>query len=336
MKPKVYVTRQIFPPAIERLRQFCEVVVNKTEDPPSREELLGQVRDKDGILCFVGDGIDRGFLDAAPRLKVISTMTVGYDHIDVAECTKRGIYIGHTPDVLTDATADLAFALLLCAARRVAEGDRFVRAGIWKKLLPPQGFLGTSVSGKTLGIIGMGRIGRAVGSRAKGFRMNVLYHDRERLTLDDENALGAAYSTLEDLLSESDFVSIHVPLMENTRHLIDEARLRLMKPGAILINTSRGPTVDEAALVRALKEKWILAAGLDVYEKEPLAPASPLLGLDNVVLLPHLGSATKEARGDMASMAVGNLLAVFTGEKPPALLNPEAGLVRPLDRVKMI
>jgi glyoxylate reductase len=336
MKPKVYVTRRISPPAIERLTQFCEVVVNETEEPPSYEEMLGHVRDKDGILCFLEDRIDRTLLDAAPRLKVISTMTVGYDHIDVAESTKRGIYIGFTPGILTDATADLAFALLLCAARRLTEADRFVRAGMWKKLLPPQGFLGTSTSGKTLGIIGFGRIGRAVNIRAKGFQMNVIYHDKERLPLNDEDALGAAYRPLEDLLGESDFVSVHVPFTESTHHLIDEAKLRLMKPGAILINTSRGPTVDETALTRALKEGWILAAGLDVYEKEPLDRASPLAALDNVVLLPHLGSATKETREDMASMAVRNLLAVFMGEKPPGLLNQEVERVRPLDRVKMI
>ena len=255
MKPKVYVTRQIFPAAIERLMHFCEVVVNEKEDPPSYEELLGHVADKDGVLCFVGDRIDRKLLDAAPRLKVMSTMTVGYDHIDVAECTKRGIYIGFTPDVLTDATADLAFALLLCTARRLAEGDRFVRAGMWKKPLPPQGFLGTSASGKTLGIIGLGRIGRAVALRAKGFHMNVIYHDEKRLRKKDEEAMAAAYRPLEDLLGESDFVSLHVPLTEGSRHLIDEAKLRLMKPGAILINTSRGPTVDEAALATALKEE---------------------------------------------------------------------------------
>jgi glyoxylate reductase len=336
MKPKVYVTRQIFPPAIERLMQFCEVVVNESEDPPSHEEMLRQVRDKDGILCFVGDRIDRSVLDAAPRLKVISTMTVGYDHVDVAESTKRGIYIGFTPDILTDATADLAFALLLCASRRLTEADRFVRAGLWKKPLPPQGFLGISASGKTLGIIGFGRIGRAVARRSKGFQMNVIYHDKERLDKKDEEAMGATYRPLEDLLRESDFVSLHVPLTESSRNLIDEAKLRLMKPGAILINTSRGPTVDETALARALKESWILAAGLDVYEKEPLDPTSPLFALDNVVLLPHLGSATRQTRGDMAEMAARNLLAVFKGEKPPGLLNQEVEKVRPLDRVKMI
>ncbi len=336
MKPKVYVTRQIFPTAIERLMQFCEVVVNEKEDPPSHEEILGQVRDKDGILCVPGDMIDGSVLDAAPRLKTISTMSVGYDHIDVAESTKRGIYISFTPGVLTDATADLAFALLLCTARRLTEADRFVRAGMWKTPLAPQDFLGTSTSGKTLGIIGFGRIGRAVARRARGFQMNVIYYNKERLHKEDEEATGAAYRPLEDLLRESDFVSLHVPLTENTRNLIDEARLRLMKPGAILINTSRGPTVDEAALGRALKEGRILGAGLDVFEKEPLDPASPLLALDNVVLVPHLGSATKETRGDMASMAVRNLLSVFMGERPLHLLNQEVERVKSLDRVKMI
>ncbi len=336
MKPKVYVTRQIFSPAIELLKQFCEVIANDTEDPVPDEELRRHVRDRDGILCFPENRIDRKLLDAAPRLKVVSTQTVGYEHIDVPECTKRGIYVGFTPGVLTDATADLAFALLLCTARRLAEADRFIRAGIWKKRLPLQGFLGASTSGKTLGIIGFGRIGRAVAMRAKGFRMQVIYHDEERLRKEDEEAMGARYRPLEDLLRESDFVSLHVSLTENTRNLIDEARLRLMKPGAVLINTSRGPTVDEGALSRALKEGWILAAGLDVYAEEPLDPASPLLALDNVVLLPHIGSATREARDDMAGMAVRNLLAVFRGEKPPGWLNPEVEQVRALDLVRMI
>ena len=336
MKPKVYMTRQIFPRAMELLRQFCEVVVSETEDPPSHEEVLRHVRDKDGILCTPENRIDRTVLDAAPRLKVISTMTVGYDHIDVPESTKRGIYVGFTPGVLTDATADLAFALLLCAARRLTEADRFVRLGRWKKPSSPQGLFGTSTSGKTLGIIGFGRIGRAVGLRAKSFQMHVIYHDRERLHKEDEEAMGVAYRPLEDLLRESDFVSLHVPLIESTFHLIDEAKLRLMKPEAILINTSRGPTVDEGALSRALKEGWILAAGLDVYEKEPLDPASPLCALNNVVLLPHLGSATRQTREDMMEMAVRNLLAVFKGEKPPGFVNQEVERVRPLDRVRMI
>jgi glyoxylate reductase len=336
MKPKVYISTQISPEATELLEKFCEVVVNETEDPPSHEEMLRQVRNKDGLLCFGRDRIDSGLLDAAPLLKVVSTMSAGHDHIDVHEATKRGIYIGFTPGVLTEATADLAFALLLCSARRLTEVDRFVRGGMWKNPLSPQSFLGGSTSGKTLGIVGFGRIGRAVARRAKGFQMNVLYTDKERLPQEDEGSFGAQYRSLEDLLRESDYVSLHVPLTENTRHLIDEAKLRLMKPGAILINTSRGPTVDEEALARALKEGWILAAGLDVYEVEPLDPTSPLLALNNVVLLPHIGSATKETREHMADMAVRNLLAVFTGEKPPRLLNPEVENVRPLDQVKMI
>ncbi len=335
MKPKVYVTRKIEASALDSLRKVCDTVVHDGEEAPSYEELVRNVRDKDGLLCLVGDRVDKGLFDAAPYVKVVSTMSVGYEHIDVAEATRRGVYVGYTPGVLTEATADLAFALLLCAARRLGEAERFVRAEKWRNWSPSL-MVGHSVSGKTIGIIGMGRIGKAVAQRAGGFGMKILYTDSRRLPPEEEDRLQVTFRALEDLLWDSNFVTIHVPLTDETRHLINEERLRRMKTDAILINTSRGPTVDERALARALKDGWIGAAGLDVYEKEPLDPASPLLRLENVVLLPHIGSATAETRRMMAEIAVRNLLAVLAGEEPPSLLNPEAATVRPLSQTKMI
>jgi glyoxylate reductase len=335
MKPKVYVTRKIEASAIDSLREVCDTVVHGGEQAPAYEELKRNVQGKDGLLCLVGDRIDKELFDAAPMLKVVSTMSVGYEHIDVPEATKRGIYVGYTPGVLTEATADLAFALLLCTARRLGEAERFVRAGNWRNWTPSL-MVGQSVSGKVIGIVGLGRIGRAMAQRALGFGMKVLYADSERLSPEEEIRLQITYRTLEDLLWESNFVTIHVPLTDKTHHLINEEKLRRMKSDAILINTSRGPTVDEQALARALRDGWIGAAGLDVYETEPLDPASPLLRLENVILLPHIGSATTETRRRMAEIAVHNLLAVLKGKEPPSLLNPQAGAVRPLSETRMI
>jgi glyoxylate reductase len=267
---------------------------------------------------------------------VISTASVGFEHIDVEEATKRGIYVGYAPAVLTDATADLAFALLLAAGRRIAEADGFVRALKWKVAWTPTAFLGASVWGKTLGIVGLGRIGQALARRAKGFNMNILYTDTTRHPVEVEQELSADFMTLEDLLKQSDFVSIHVPLTKDTHHLINENRLRLMKRESILVNTSRGPVVDEQALFRVLKEKAIAAAGIDVFAKEPIEASNPLLTLDNIVLLPHIGSATKEARRGMGEAAARNLLAVLRGEPPVYWLNPEVEKVRPLTDVRMI
>jgi glyoxylate reductase len=333
-KPKVLVTRRIPSPGIELIGQWCDVSVHEGEELLGREELIRQVADKDGLVCIPSDRVDGRVLDAAPKLKVISTFSVGYDHLDVARATRRGVFIGYTPGVLTDATADHAFALLMSAARRIVEGDRYTRAGKWIAPLPP--LLGESVWGATIGIVGLGRIGRAVAARAGGFHMSVLYYDVERLSAEEEKALSVAYRPLEDLLRESDFVSIHAPHTADTRHLINEERLRLMKRTAFLVNTSRGSLVDEGALARALTERWISGAGIDVYEKEPLAPDSPLMGLDNVTLSPHLGSATRTARMRMAELTAQNLLAVLRGEPPVHWLNPEAARVRPLSSVKML
>ncbi|MGA2108866.1 MAG: D-glycerate dehydrogenase [Syntrophorhabdales bacterium] len=330
MRPKVFVTRRIPSPGIEMLTDACDVTVYGGTQGIDRGELLRSIREKDGLVCIPQDRIDKEVLDAAPTLKAISAYSVGYEHIDVEEATRRGIYVGHTPGVLTDATADLAFALLLAAARRIAEADRYVRAGKWQGPFGSMSLLGEPVWGATLGIVGFGRIGRAMAARAGGFHMRVLYHDSERLTSSDAGSSGAEYRGLDDLLAASDFVSIHVPYSTETHHLIGERELRLMKPTAMLINTSRGSVIDEGALAMALKEGWIGSAGLDVYEQEPLDSRSPLLGIENVTLLPHIGSGTKTSRREMAELTAKNLLAALRGEAPVHWLNPDAAKVRPL------
>jgi glyoxylate reductase len=326
----VFVTRRIPSPGIEMLTDACDVTVYGGTQGIDRGELLRSIREKDGLVCIPQDRIDKEVLDAAPTLKAISAYSVGYEHIDVEEATRRGIYVGHTPGVLTDATADLAFALLLAAARRIAEADRYVRAGKWQGPFGSMSLLGEPVWGATLGIVGFGRIGRAMAARAGGFHMRVLYHDSERLTSSDAGSSGAEYRGLDDLLAASDFVSIHVPYSTETHHLIGERELRLMKPTAMLINTSRGSVIDEGALAMALKEGWIGSAGLDVYEQEPLDSRSPLLGIENVTLLPHIGSGTKTSRREMAELTAKNLLAALRGEAPVHWLNPDAAKVRPL------
>ena len=321
-KPKVYVTRLLPGGALDRLREECEVDLNTEDRAPSKEEMIEHVRGKDGLLCLLTDKVDSEVMDAAgPNLKVISNYAVGFDNIDVEAATERGIVVTNTPGVLTETTADLAWALLMAVARRIVEADKFTRAGKFKGWSPTL-LLGTDVYGKTLGIIGFGRIGRAVARRAKGFDMRVLYYDVERAPEEVERELNAQYVDLETLLKESDYISIHTPLTPETRHMIGERELRMMKPTAYLINTARGPIVDEAALVRALKEGWIKGAALDVFENEPeLTPG--LAELDNVVLAPHIGSASTETRSKMADMAVDNLLSVLRGERPENIVNPE-------------
>lgn len=334
MRPRVYVTRKMIAPGMEMIRSL-DVVVHEGDGPPSREELLRNVKGKDGLVCYVSDRIDREVLDGAADLKVISTFSVGLEHIDVGEATKRGIYVGYTPGVLTDATADLAFALLLGAARRIIEAERLLRQRRSGVVWSPEMLLGRDLPGKTLGIIGLGRIGKAVARRARGFDMQILYTDGARLPDEEEKALGVSYVSLEELLKASDFVTIHTPLTETTRHLMNEERLGLMKPTAYLINTSRGGTVDERALVKALKEGWIEGAALDVYEKEPVDDDNPLFDLDNVLMVPHIGSATREARSRMAEITATNLLNVLRGEPPLHWVNPEVEKIRPLSAVGM-
>jgi glyoxylate reductase len=327
---RVVVTRRIADSALQKIMSRYEVVLYDSDYPPTREWLESNIRGADGVLCMLTDRFDSELLEKAERLKVLSSMSVGLDHVDLDAATRRGIYVTYTPDVLTDATADLTWALLLAAARRVCEADRFVRGGLWKVAWAPNLLLGSDVYGKTLGIIGMGRIGYAVAKRATGFGMQILYHQRHRIPEEKERAVNARYVALEELLSTSDYVTIHLPLTEQTRGLINEERLRLMKPTAYLINTSRGPIVDENALVKALKEGWIRGAALDVYEKEPLPEGSPLLKLNNLVLTPHIGSATTATRNRMAEVAADNLIAVLSGTLPRYLANEGVVRVRPL------
>ncbi len=335
-RPRIFVTQPLFPQHMELLRQYCDVDVYEAGGPPPRSLLLEKVRNKDGIVCMVGDKIDAEVMDLSPNLVVISTNSVGFDHIDVEEATRRGIYVTNTPGVLTEATADLTWALLLSVARRIVEADNYLRAGKWKIAWTPTFFVGADVYGQTIGIIGFGRIGQAVAKRAKGFGMKILYYDVVRVPPEREKELDANYVSLEELLKNSDFVTLHVALTKETRHMISERELRMMKPTAFLINTSRGPVVDEAALVKALREKWIAGAALDVFEQEPISPENPLIKFENVVLTPHIGSASISSRTKMSELAATNLLSVLRGEEPPHLVNPEVKKIRPLTMVKRL
>ncbi len=316
---KVLVAANLSEEILSPLRPLHDLLVNQNNFPMSHSEVLDKIRDKDGILCTISDRIDAEIIDRSPNLKMIANFGVGYDNIDVSAATARGIKVSNTPGVLTDATADLAFSLILAVARRVVEGNSRTRSGKWGPWVP-FGFLGSEVTEKTLGIIGLGQIGKEVARRAKGFRMPVLYHNRRSIPESEEMELGVKYVDIETLLKESDFISLHVSLNDQSRYLIGANELALMKPSAFIINVSRGPVIDENALVNALREKKIAGAGLDVYEKEPhLAPG--LAELNNTVLTPHIGSATIETRIAMGKLAVKNLIAGLKGQKPPNCLN---------------
>jgi len=319
---QVYVTRRIPKVGLDMIREHCDVTLWEGDEPPPCEVLVDGVREADGLLSLLTDRIDEALMAAAPRLRTISQYAVGVDNIDVAAATRRGIVVGHTPGVLTDAAADMTFALLMAAARRLVEGVDHVRTGQWRTW-GPLTLLGPDVHGATLGIVGLGRIGRAVARRARGFDMRVLYYDCQR----DETAareFGPGCADLDTLLAESDFVTLHVPLIPATRHLIGAAQFRRMKPHAVLINTSRGGVVDQDALVAALRAGEIGYAALDVTDPEPLPPDHPLLVLPNVIVTPHIASASVTARTRMAIMAAENLLAGLRGEVPPFPVNPEA------------
>jgi len=316
---KVLVTGRLPDEVVALIEKDHHVEINSQGRPMDRESLLSRVGDKEGLVCMITDRIDTELLNCAPHLKIIANYGVGFNHIDINAATERGIPVTNTPGVLTDSTADLAFALILASGRRLVEGDRKTRAGEFR-FWAPLHFLGQDITGKTLGIIGLGRIGQAVAKRAAGFDMKVLYYNRQRLERGEEKALNVIYASFKTLLEESDFVSLHVPLTPQTTHLIGQKELYLMKPSAYLINTSRGPVVDEKNLVEALKNQVICGAGLDVYENEPEL-TSGLTDLGNVVLLPHIGSATIETRTLMAQMAAENLLAGLSGEIPPNCLN---------------
>ena len=321
-KPRVFVTRQLPGDAIDRLRRDADVDLWPEDSPPPREQLLRAVEEVDGLLCLLTDTIDAPLLEAASRLRVVSTMAAGYDNIDVEAATQRSVIVTNTPGVLTETTADFTFALLLAAARRIAEGERAVREGRWTAW-SPSFLLGRDLHGATLGIVGLGQIGRAVARRARGFNMRLLYHSRTRKP-DAEQELGIAYATFDELLAQSDFVSIHVPLTPKTHHLFNNAAFERMKPTAVLVNTSRGPVIDEAALHRALETKQIAAAASDVAEAEPLPKQDPLLRLPNFLITPHIASASVATRGRMADIAVDNLLAALAGKSPPNCVNPQA------------
>ena len=315
MKPKVYVTRHLPQAAREELEAACEVAIWDEVFPPPYEVIVENIADKEGLVCLLTDRIDASLMDAAPDLKVIAQVAVGYDNIDVAAAAERDIAVGNTPGVLTAATADFTFALLMAAARRIGEAYDYVRDGRWETWGLTL-FLGQEVQGATLGIIGLGRIGRAVAKRARGFDMNVLYHNRSRLP-EAEAELGVAYRDLDALLREADFVTLHVNLTEETRGLIDARALALMKPAGILINTARGPVVDSDALYDALKNGRIAYAALDVTDPEPLPADHQLLTLPNCLVAPHIASATVASRTLMAQMAVRNCIAGVRGEPLP-------------------
>src|SRR5215211_5584351 len=330
-KNKVYVTRRILEPALSILSTECQVTLNKRPSPPSREEILKNVAGKAGILCMLTDRIDAEVLDkAGSNLKVISSYSTGFEHIDVKEATARGIYVTYTADILAEATADLAFGLILACARNIVSADEYVKNKKWKVAWAPDLMLGYDVHGATLGIIGLGRIGSAVARRARGFNMKVLYHNRKR-NQQLESELRVTYVELDELLAQSDFVSIHTTLNSASHQLIDKTKLRLMKKTAFLINTARGQVVKGVDLVRILKRNQIAGAGLDVFETEPLPRSNPLLKMKNVVLLPHIGSATYQTRSKMAEVAARNLLDVLVEKEPNPkfLVNPEVKSVRP-------
>ncbi len=324
-RPRVFVTRAIAPEAIAKLRKHSIVEVWPRDTPPPYAELIPRAREVDAILAMVTDRIDAPLIASAPRLRVISNLAVGLDNIDVAAATAAGIAVGHTPGVLTDATADLAFALLMAAARRVAEGDREVRTCKWQTWGPAV-LLGHDVYGATLGIIGWGQIGRAMARRGRGFNMRILY--TSRATRGREAASGATRVSMKRLLQRSDFVSLHVPLTPQTRHLIGPKELAMMRPGAILINTARGPVIDQRALYRSLKAGKLGGAGLDVTDPEPIRADDPLLKLPNVVITPHIGSASYTSRNRMADIATDNIIAVLQGRLPRFCANQEVVLRR--------
>ncbi|MEM4169335.1 MAG: D-glycerate dehydrogenase [Thermoproteota archaeon] len=335
VRPRIYVSRRIQDSAIMLLREYCDVELYDSDYPPPKNILVKSLEDKDAALILLSDTIDREVLEKAGRLRVVSTMSAGYDHIDLKEATARGVYVTNVPSVLTDAVAEFALALLFSVARRVVEADRFLRRGSWKIAWSPMFMLGPEISGKTLGIVGLGAIGKAVASRAKGLKMRVIYFSRTRKP-NVEAELGISYRPLNELLRESDFIVLSTALAPETVGMIGERELRSMKPSSYLVNISRGAVVDEKALVKALKEGWIAGAALDVFEKEPIDPDNPLISMDNVVLTPHMASATFEARRRLAEKAAENILSVLRGEAPPSLLNPEVMKVKPLETVRML
>ena len=321
MNPKILITRQVFPEVVSGLAKTYDVDHNDSDNIFSPEELRTRAKGCAGVIACLTEKIDAAFFDACPTVKVVSNIAVGYNNIDVNEASKRSVMVTNTPGVLDDTTADLTFALLMAAARRITETERRLRDGEWKKGFALQQWLGTDIHHASLGIIGMGRIGQTIAKRASGFEMKVRYHNRTRLDAELESTLNVSYANKQDILRECDFVVVMVPYSPATHHLIKAEDLALMKPTAILINTARGGVVDDLALIAALKEKRIAGAGIDVFEGEP-ALNPEFLKLDNVALTPHIGSATYATRLRMAAVAATNMTAALSGGVPPNLVNP--------------
>ena len=321
-RPRVYVTRRLPQPALDIIRPIADFTLWDREDiPPSRQVLLREVTQVDGLLSLLTDRIDGEVMDAAPRLRVVSNFAVGFDNIDIPAATQRRIVVTNTPEVLTETVADFAFCLMLAAARRLVEGDRYARDGKWKTWEPLL-LAGQDMYRATLGLIGLGRIGSAVARRAKGFEMRVMYYDPFRRE-DLEQSLQIEYRPFTDVLRQADFISVHVPLSEQTRHLIRRDQFSMMKPTAVFVNTSRGPVVDQQALAEALAARRIFAAGIDVFEREPVPTDDPLLAQGNAIVAPHIASASIPTRIRMATLAAENLVAVLQGKRPPNPVNPE-------------
>jgi glyoxylate reductase len=318
-KPKVFATHQLFDEARQILEAACDVQYWTNDERPPREEVLRRVKDKEGLVCLLTEKVNDELLRTAPKLRIAANVAVGYDNIDVETCTKRGVVATNTPGVLDETTADFAWTLMMAVARRLSEGEQLARSGNWKGWNLDQ-LCGADIWGKTLGLVGFGRIGRAVARRALGFHMKVIYTDAVKAPDEVAKSLNAEFRDMNGLLAESDFISLHVPLMPETRGLFDAPKFYRMKLTAFLINTSRGPVVEEAALVAALDAKKIAGAALDVYENEPFI--HPGLKRPNVVLAPHLASGSLETRTKMAVMAANNVVALFKGQMPPNTLNP--------------
>jgi glyoxylate reductase len=326
-KPKVYVTREMPERGLKIIREKFESEVWPDYAPPPKKLIIEKAAKVDALATLLSDKIDAEVFDAAPNLKIVAQMAVGFDNVDVAEATKRGIYVTNTPGVLTETTADFAWALLMAVARRVVEADKYVRSGQWKVGWHPMMLQGRDIYGATLGIVGLGRIGCAIALRAKGFNMKVLYHDVIRRP-DYEKEYDLKFTDVDTIFKTADFITINTPLTKETRHLVDEKKLRMMKKTAYIVNNARGPIVDQNALYKALKEGWIAGAALDVFEEEPTPVDNPLLKLDNIVVAPHISSASFETRAKMAEMVAENLIAFFEGKTPPNLVNPEVAKIK--------
>lgn len=323
-RKKIFITRKINSIAVELLKNYYDVILTNKTDSPTKNVMIKKVKNVYGILCTLSEKIDSDIMDAAgSNLKVISTLSTGYEHIDICEATKRGIYVTTTGNILSEATADLTFGLILALSRKIVEGHLYVIDGKWQKGWAPDLFLGSNIYGSTLGILGLGNIGTAVAKRANGFNMNIIYTNRHQLSKSIENKLNVTYVTFDQLLKNSDFLSIHTSFDKDNFHLIDSIELKKMKKTSFLINTSRGSIINEISLIKALKNKWIAGAGLDVFEKEPLPNQHELLKLKNVILLPHIGSATVQTRNQMSEVAAINLHNILSKKKPLYLVNRE-------------